>query len=163
MPSGRPLYQESLETQVAKLINRVEALERRRAVSGHYQIKVFMDDETVQTGDDAFIFVVPFDLDRSHLLSCNIYVTTASSSGLVTVQLRKVQNSHDLLSVPLTIDSGEFSAETAATPAEIDTTMNDLYAYPDPNNTVYFNDRISIDVDTAGTGAMGLGVMLGFS
>lgn len=163
MPSGRSLYPQSLETALAQLENRVAALERRRAVSGHYQIKVFMDDETVQTGDGAFIFVVPYDLDRSHLLSCNIYVTTVSSSGLVTVQLRNVGNTHDMLSVPLTIDSGEFSAETAATPAEIDTTMNDIYPYPDPNNTVYFNDRIAIDVDTAGTGAMGLGVMLGFS
>lgn len=158
----RPLYPESTATRAAKLENRVDALERRRAAAGFYQIKVFYDDETVEAGDGAFIFAIPYDLDRAKLLYVNAYVTTASSSGLVTVQIRNVTQAFDMLTTPITIDANELDAENAATPWVIDAAFEDEYPWPDSDNTVFYRQQISIDVDTAGTGAMGLGVMLGF-
>lgn len=165
--SGRTLYRNNEGTELAKALNRIDALERRRAVSGFYQIKVFADDEEVETGNGAFIFAIPWDLNRSRFNTCNCYITTVSSSGLVTVQIHNrtassnITSDFDMLTTPLTIDVGEFDAENAATPAVIDTGATQ-YAYPDLNNTVYYRQQIRIDVDTAGTGAMGLGVMLGF-
>lgn len=160
---ARPLYYQSETTQIGQLNNRVDTLERRQAVTGAYQIKVFADDEEIETGNGAFIFAIPYDLDRSRLESCNIYITTVSSSGLVTVMIRNVSEGFDMLLTPLTIDVGELNAETAATPAVIDDEMADEFAYPYRNNTVFYTNQIAIDVDAAGTGAMGLGVMLGFA
>lgn len=165
--AGRPLYRPNEYTQVGQLGNRVDSLERRRAVSGFYEIKVFADDEVITTGDGAFIFEIPYDLDKSKLCSCNVYITTVSSSGLVTVQLENLGGavepvSYDMLSPRLTIDVGEKSAETAVTPAVIDKTEGDEYAWPYPNSMVRYTHQISINVDTAGTGAKGLGAMLGF-
>jgi hypothetical protein len=57
-----------------------------------------------------------------------------------------------MLTTPITIDPGEFTSFTAATPAVINT-ANDLVAT---------GDLIAIDVDVAGTGAKGLGVILEF-
>lgn len=158
----RPLYPESTATRAAKLENRVDALERRRGAAGFYQIKVFADDETVEVGDNAFVFAIPYDLDRSKLLYVNAYITTVSSSGLVTVQIRNKTQAFDMLTTPVTIDAGELDAENAATPWVIDAQYEDEYPWPDSDNTVFYRQQIAIDVDTAGTGAMGLGVMLGF-
>lgn len=158
---GRPLYPESTSTRAAKLENRVDALERRRAAAGFYQIKVFYDDETVTTGDGKFIFAIPYDLDGARLLYVNAYVTTVSSSGMITVQFHNRTIVNDMLTTPITIDANELDAENAATPWVIDAGYNE-YGWPDPDNTVFYRQQIRIDVDTAGTGAKGLGVMLGF-
>lgn len=115
-------------------------------------IKVFGDDQSVSAGDKAFEFEVSRDMDGKHLSDVESYVTTVSSSGLVTVQIRKVGIA-DMLTTKCTIDAGELNSKDAATPAVIDAA----------NDDVAWGDHISIDVDAAGTGAMGLGVMLTFS
>lgn len=71
---------------------------------------------------------------------------TASSSGAVTVDINK--NGTSILSTKLTIDQGEKTSVTAATPAVISTA-----AFAD-------DDEISIDIDGAGTDALGLIVSL---
>ncbi len=73
-------------------------------------------------------------------------VLTASSSGLVTVDINK--NGVSILSTKLTIDSGEKTSVTAAAAVVIST----------PN--IGDDDEISFDVDGAGTGAVGLIVMI---
>lgn len=161
------LYHNNSETQQARTENRVTTLEHRRDVAGFYEIKIFGDDEEVETGDGKFFFAIPRDLHRAQLKYVGAFVSTESSSGLVTVQIHNftassnVTSDFDLLTVPITIDANEFDAENATTPWEID--FDDtMYSYPDRNNIVYYRQQLRIDVDTAGTGAMGLGVMIGF-
>ncbi len=120
-----------------------------------FEIKVIADDDTLATGDGQFIFAIPKDLNGSNLVDAQAYVTTVSSSGLPTVQIRNVTQTADMLTTKITIDVGDlrsFAPDTPATPRVIDTA----------NDDVATGDLIAIDVDVAGTGAMGLGVLLGF-
>jgi len=71
-------------------------------------------------------------------------VLGASSSGLVTVDIN--EGGVSILSTPITIDSGETSSATAATAAVISDTA------------IAAGARVTIDIDTAGTGATGVQV-----
>lgn len=71
---------------------------------------------------------------------------TASTSGAVTVDINL--NGVSMLSTLLTIDQDEKTSLTAATPAVISTT------------SVADDDEITVDIDGAGTGALGLIVTL---
>ena len=171
--AGRPLGRQTLGALVAQLEERVKALERRRAVSGHYEIKLFADDEAVAVGDGRFMFNIPYNLDKAKLRYLNIYVTTAGS-GPTTVQLHNNGSvadpaNFDMLNTPITIESGELDAETNfTTPWEIagkefppaDPSYA-IYGFPYTDNTVFFKQQIRIDIDAAGSGAMGLGIQLG--
>lgn len=117
-----------------------------------YEIKVFSDEDAATTGDGKFKFAIPADLDGVKLTDAQAFVTTASSSGLVTVQIRNVTAAADMLTTRVTIDASEKTSYTAATPRVIDAA----------HATVAKADEISIDVDAAGTGAKGLGVILVF-
>lgn len=119
-----------------------------------YPIKVFPDASLVTTGDGKFIFVVTSEenIAGANLVGVTAYVTTVSSSGLPTVQIRNITQAVDMLTTKVSIDASEFSSDTATTPAVIDTA----------NDDVVLGDRIAIDVDVAGTGAKGLGVTLVF-
>lgn len=118
--------------------------------------KVLSDTTTVSVGDGKLIWAITEDLDGCILSDADAFVTTVSSSGLVTVQLRNVTRAVDMLSTKITIDANEFTSYTAATPAVID----DLGS---PARSIVFRGNlIAVDVDVAGTGAKGLGVMLVF-
>lgn len=119
-----------------------------------YPIKVFPDTTAVTTGDGKFIFVVTAHehIAGKNLTGVSAYITTVSSSGLPTVQIRNITQGVDMLTTKVTIDASEYSSDTATTPAVIDTA----------NDDVALGDRIAIDVDVAGTGAKGLGVTLVF-
>lgn len=71
---------------------------------------------------------------------------TVSSSGLVTIDINK--NGTTILSTKLTIDANEKTSVTAATPAVIS------------DSSIADDDEITIDIDGAGTGAVGLVVTL---
>lgn len=116
------------------------------------QVKVFDDATALATGDGKLIFVIPPELNGLNLIDADAYVTTVSSSGTPTVQIRNVTDSVDMLSTVITIDANEFTSYTAATPPVINTSTDDVAT----------GDRIAIDVDVAGTGAKGLGVVLKF-
>jgi len=75
--------------------------------------------------------------------------------GVTSVQLRRVRGGvdADMLSTPITLDSGETDSTTAATLAVIDTA----------NDDVLTADQVAVDVDSAGTGAKGLLVEMTFS
>lgn len=133
--------------------NRVAALERVQGVAtAQFDIKVISDLATLTTGDGQFIFAIPVDLNGRNLTTVAAYVTTVSSSGLPTVQIRNVTQTADMLTTKITIDASELTSYTAATAAVIDTA----------NDDVATGDLIAVDVDVAGTGAKGLGVILGF-
>lgn len=73
-------------------------------------------------------------------------LTVPSSSGLVTVDIKV--NGISMLSTPLSIDAGEKTSKTAATPAVIS------------NTTVPDDSEITYDVLAAGTNAVGLKVTI---
>jgi hypothetical protein len=118
------------------------------------QPKVVGDNQDVVVGDNKLIFAIPTEFDGMNLVDAQAYVTTASTSGTPTVQVRNITKSNvDMLSTRVTIDEGEFTSYTAAVVRVIN--LN--------TDNVSLGDLISIDVDFAGTGAKGLGVILRFS
>jgi hypothetical protein len=149
-----PVQEPTTERRLTRFDYRTGQLERRpgEGGTGRFTIKVFSDTTVVTTGNGKFIFGIPEDLDGTDLIQVGAYVTTVSSSGLVTVQIRNFSQSADMLSTRITIDASERDSKTAATPAVIDLA----------NDDVVWANQIAIDVDTAGTGAMGLGVHLSF-
>lgn len=121
-------------------------------------IKVTSDlaaSASVATGDGQFVFEVSKDMDGLTLTEVETYVTTVSSSGKPTIQLRKIRagfGDNDILSTKCEIDANEKNSKDAAIQPVINATYDD----------VLWGDHIAIDVDIAGTGAKGLGVILTF-
>ena len=127
---------------------------------GYYEIKVFADrgaldgelpdtSIVVSTGDGKFHFFIPQGLEQAELFHAAAGVSVA---GEVTVQVHNVTQAADYLTTPLTIDSGEKTSYTAATPCVIDETI-----FAD------LGDEIRIDVDAADGTAEGLCVILHFA
>lgn len=113
----------------------------------------------ITTGDGKAVFRVPSILNGHNLVSVGASVSTVSSSGIPTVQLRRMrrtsataQSAADMLSTKLTIDATEFDSADATNAAAIDTS----------NDDVQTGDQINVDIDVAGTGAKGLVVTLTF-
>lgn len=121
-------------------------------IGAERDLKIIRDDQTLTTGDGQLIWMVPTELNGLNLISAEAYVTTVSSSGLPTVQIRNITQAADMLSTKITIDVGEFNSYGATTHSVVDTA----------NDDVATGDLIAIDVDVAGTGAKGLGVVLVF-
>jgi len=116
-------------------------------------IKVTADASPLTTGDGQFVFEIGRDLNTTRLVEVESYVTTVSSSGKPTVQLRNVTAAVDMLSTKVEIDASEKNSKDAATQPVINPA----------NSLVDWGDHIAIDVDVAGTGAKGLGVILTFA
>lgn len=117
------------------------------------QVKVIDDATVLTTGDGKTIFCIPAALGGCDLTAAHAYVTTNSSSGTPTIQIRNVTQAADMLSTRITIDASEPTSYTAAAAPVIDT----------GNDDVATGDLIAVDVDVAGTGAKGLGVILTFT
>jgi len=116
------------------------------------QLKLTNEDTALSTGDGAIIFVVSSELNGYNLVDADAAVTTVSSSGTPTYQVRNVTDSVDMLSTSITVDASEYTSYTAATPPVIDTTHDDVAT----------GDLIAIDKDVAGTGEKGDIVVLTF-
>lgn len=112
------------------------------------EIKVLDDSTTLTTGDGKYVWVVPSQFNNRIIIGVFATITTVSSSGTPTIQIRNITDSVDVLSTAIIIDASEYTSDTAATPAVINTSNDDLTT----------GDRIAIDVDVAGTGAKGLSV-----
>jgi hypothetical protein len=107
----------------------------------------------LSTGDGKYFIRIPATLSGYDLVGVAAHVSTVSSSGIPTIQLRNVTDSVDMLSTKLTIDANEKDSSTAAAAAVIDTTKDDVATA----------DEIAVDIDVAGTGAKGLIVELTFA
>lgn len=117
-----------------------------------YQIKIQKDSRLVIQEPETFIFVVPEDANAKNLISVFAYITTVGG-GATSITYRNLSaGGADMLSTPITIDTGEYHSYTAATPPVVATT----------NIQVFTGTRIAIDVDAAGSGSKGLGVGLRF-
>jgi len=103
-------------------------------------LMIALGDETtaITTGTAKVTFRMPWALT---LTAVRASLTTASSSGIPTFDINEAGTT--ILSTKLTIDASETTSTTAATPAVIsDTALAD-------------DAEITIDIDTAGTGAKG--------
>lgn len=108
--------------------------------------------EAPSTGDGAYYFAVPAEMDSWELTGIFAHAVTPPSGGAVTVQIHNLTDSQDMLSTELTIDDGENSSATAATAAVINTSYDDLDT----------NDIIRIDLDGV-NGAENLTILLTFT
>jgi hypothetical protein len=105
------------------------------------------------TGDGWSYFHVPSALNGMDLVSVEAFVATAGTTGTTDIQVHNVSGAVDILSTKLTIDSGETNSSTAATPAVINTS----------NDNVSTGDILRIDIDAVSTTpAEGLVVILYF-
>lgn len=118
------------------------------------QIQVTAPDGATSTGDGAAYFVVPAALNGMDLVSVHAYVVTAPTGSAETYQIHNLTDTVDMLSTEITIDATENGSDTAATPAVINTS----------NDDVATNDVLRIDIDGVGSSsaAEGLIVTLGF-
>lgn len=108
-------------------------------------ILVFDDSQDVATGDGAgdVFWRVPAVLNGYNLVAVAAQVQTAGTTGTTDIQIARTRSGStvDMLSTKITIDSTEIDTITAATPAVINTSNDDV-------NT---GDRIRIDVDAVST------------
>ena len=101
------------------------------AALGHYEIKVFADRDALDGNAAAGL----------------------SEAGEVTVTLRNLTQSAELLTTPITIDAGEFSSYAPGTTQPV----------IDDDVVMDKGDRISVNVDAADGTAEGLVVILTFA
>lgn len=106
----------------------------------------------VTNGDGQAYYRIPAVLNGLDLTAVGMHVTTASTSGIPTVQIHNVTDGNDMLSTKLTVDANEKDSTTATTAAVIDTNYDDVVT----------GDELRIDVDVAGTGTKGLIVDMTF-
>ena len=117
-------------------------------------IQIYAGTTSCATGDGQAYFRVPSALNGMNLVSVAAAVVTAGTTGTMDIQIANVTDAVDMLTTKLTIDSTETDSKTAATPAVIDTTKDDVVT----------GDMLRIDIDAihSGTAAKGLVVELQF-
>lgn len=125
---------------------------------GKRTIAVLINDSTALTTGDGKI-AVPIDttLNGMNIVAVKAYVGTVSSSGSVTVNIRRSRRSTatartvvDTLSTAITIEVSEFESADATTAPVINTANDDLQT----------GDMLLFDVDAAGTGVAYLQVLV---
>lgn len=109
---------------------------------------------TLSTGDSKGVARIPVEMNSMVMYAVGAGLSTPSSSGPVTVNIRRVRAgvAVDMLSTPITIDANEYDSSTAAVAAVINPT----------NAGVQTGDMLHFDVDAAGSGALGLVVSFSF-
>ena len=102
---------------------------------------------SVAVGDGKAKLPIPSNLAGFNLIGVILTLETTSSSGLPTYQIRRRRGAAeaDMLSTRVSCDVGERSSLTAATPAVINTS----------NDDVDTGDDILLDKDVVGTGELG--------
>ena len=106
-------------------------------------VHIIVDPPTTDsaTGDSQEYFTIPESMDGMNLVSVLADLVTAGTTGTETIQIHNLTKAQDMLTTEITIDSGEISSSTAATPAVIGTSVDDVST----------GDRIRIDRDTIHT------------
>ena len=122
---------------------------------------IYEEIEPLEPGQKKLLWVVPPNFDGYTINEAVINVMTASTSGLVRIDVRRGRRSsattaptyYSIFSTQPSIDVGEFSSRNAATAPVIRS----------PYSTVNADDVLSFDVTLAGTNAKYLCVSLEFS
>jgi hypothetical protein len=115
-------------------------------------VKCVADTIGPSVGNGITHVTIPSTLDGKNLSSAQAHVYTAGTGSLTTVQLHNLTDGQDMLSTPITIDSGEKDSSTAATPS-----VTGSYA------GVSTADVIRVDVDIVATNTLGLEVRMIFN
>lgn len=126
-------------------------------VAGNVDVAILVSDpngDALTTGDGKAYIRIPENLDGKILTNVGASVSTVSSSGTITIQIRRKRSgtSVDMLSTALTIDASESDSSTATS----------LFVINTANDDILTADQIYIDIDGAGTGTKGLCVNLTF-
>lgn len=117
------------------------------------QVPVGNATNSLATGDGQAFFRIPAELNGMNLTGVDAAVYTAGTTNTLDVQIRNKTDGVDMLSTKITIDSTETDSSTAATPAVINTS----------NDDVATGDLIAIDIDAVHTTpAKGLVVSMRF-
>lgn len=103
-------------------------------------------------GNGKAFFTVPAVFSGQAIQSVQAAVTTASTSGLPTVQLTRIRGggSISVLSTLVTIDANELTSYTAVTASVVNSS----------NAALQTGDLLRVDVTVAGTGTKGLQVIV---
>lgn len=108
--------------------------------------KVFADATAVATTGGEFYVTITDDLGGTYLRSAHAALTVAGAGDL-EVQIHNVTEAVDMLSVVVTVDTGDTNSYGSAAPHEVDITGTPA------NNRVSRGDQIRIDIESAsGTG-----------
>lgn len=108
---------------------------------------------SVAVGDGKGYLHIPPGFNGMNLVYVHARVITAGTTNTLDIQIANVTDTVDMLSTKLTIDTTETGSDTAATPAVIDATKDDVAT----------NDLLRIDIDAIHTtAAKGLIVTMGF-
>lgn len=119
----------------------------------YVEIECLAPSQSTHVIDGIKYFHIPPELNGANLIYAHAMVITAGTTGTMSVQIHNLTDAVDMLSTKLTIDSAETGSNTAAAPAVIDTTKDDVAT----------NDVLRIDIDgVQTTPAEGLIVTLGF-
>ncbi len=129
------------------------------ALAGSYagtetvQAVVFEFATDTETGNGKYYFHVPASMNGMNLVTAHAEVITAGTTNTTNIQIHNATDGQDMLSTGLTIDSTETGSDTAATPAVINASYDDVAT----------NDVIRIDVDqVSSTAAKGLLITMEF-
>ena len=130
----------------------------KNGITRYVTLTVFDKDATPTTGNGKNFISIPPDVNGMNLtyVFASFMTVGSGQTTALSVQLRNVTDSVDMLSTNITIDVDEISSATAATAAVINASYDDVAT----------NDQIAIDIDgvpTGGTAAKGLYVTMGFS
>ena len=80
-------------------------------------VKCVADSIAPTVGNGITHVTIPSTLNGKNLKSAQAHVYTAGTGSLNTIQLHNLTDGQDMLSTPITIDSGETDSSTAATPS----------------------------------------------
>lgn len=159
-----PIARDGTLTRIASTrVDSNNLLRRPTPTLGLYEIKLFADDgygSDVEAGDNRFVFAIPEDLDERELNDAQAFVSTASGGGDIIMQVRSITEGYDMLTIPVRIESGEFTSFVSGAPSVVDHEYGP--APPRRKSRVRKGDLIAIDIDSAGSGAKGMGCMLRF-
>lgn len=109
--------------------------------------------EELEDGVGIAYYRTSVKVNGGHLAEVYASVSSPTTFGSITIQIRNAAHGWYMLSTPLTIDLGEYDAMTS-TPAVINTSSS--------HHVVATGDQIFVDVIAAGVGAKGLNVELVF-
>ena len=109
-------------------------------------ISASLNGTTALTTSDKAYFRIPSAITGMNLVSVSATLGTgaswSSSSGVPTFTVKNVTDGNQMLSTSLTVDASEYTSATAATPAVINTSFDDVIT----------DDLIEIACTVAGTG-----------